>query len=388
MEQRIQGAVVLRMRQDMGQGLFFALTAVIALGVVLLALFPDLRGLFVRAAGTRQYWDKVAHDPRVYVYPVTALALVAYAWLRRTYERLIVGPTGLRYVSFLGGPFAALRSLRPDWTLPWSEVVKVELQVQSMGFGRRAYWLVVDPDGANRRIDQPLGWEQVPEIPHTRAERIGSRDEQVMRKAILASPLVRALRQFGVQVTERPGLVRPAGAFKGYDIGQDRGLMAAVAVLLAGLVYWLGDTFIVWPYMALDNVPVWPYLLVAPLGLWLGYGLGKRAPRTERTLISILLAGSLCAASYPLMLRLDALTAAPGPQLFEYTQVRPGYFKPPEASLPWIYFDTQTYWSVFPNGSTHEFRVLKGALGFHEVDTGRVQDEIHAWWTAHPPAGP
>jgi hypothetical protein len=56
--------------------------------------------------------------------------------------------------------------------------------------------------------------------------------------------------------------------------------------------------------------------------------------------------------------------------------------------LPWIYFDTQTYWSVFPNGRTHDFRVLKGALDFYEVDTGRVQDEIHAWWEAHPPKAP
>ncbi|HEY3859085.1 MAG TPA: hypothetical protein VGM47_05670 [Gammaproteobacteria bacterium] len=385
MEQRVQGAVTLRMRQDLSQSLFPALAFVVVVVLMALIFLPRLGETATRAAQVQRFWSKAGHDPRTYVYPAAALALVVYAWLRRTYERLIVAPDGLRYVSFLGGPFAALESLHPGWRLSWAEVGKVELQVQSLGIGKRVYWLVVAPDGAKKRIDRPLSWEQVPEIPHSRTERINSRDEEAMRKAVLASPLVRAFRQFGVVVDERPGLVRRATAFKGYDLFQDRGLMVAVVILVAGLVYWLGDTFIVWPYMALDNVPSWPYLPIAILGLWAGYDLGKNAPRMERILISILLAGSLCAASYPLMLRFDAITAPAGDSLHEYTQLSAGLFKPVDPHLPQIYFDTQTYWSVFPNGSTHEFRVLKGALGFYEVDTGRVQDEIHAWWLAHPP---
>ena len=380
MEQRVQGAVTLRMRQDVGQGLFVGLSILVAVTLLMLAAFPGFR--------EQRFWDKAAHDPRIYVYPLTAVALLLYAWLRQRYERLIVGPEGLRYVSFLGGPLTALQPLHPGWSLTWSEVDKVELQVQSMGLGKRTYWLVVAPDGAKKRIDRPLGWEQVPAIPHSRADRVRSRDEEAMRKAILASPLVRALRQFSVPVTERAGLVRPERALKGYDIAQDRRLLVAVGLLLVALAYWFGDTFINWPYMAVENVPWWPYIFIGSLGLWLGYDLGRRAPPMERTLISILLAGALCAASYPLMLRLDALTAPAGDDLYTYTQVRPGYFKPTKSGMPWIYFDTQTYWMVFPNGSTHEFRVLKGALGFYEVDTGQVQDEIHAWWQSHPPKGP
>jgi len=386
MEQRVQGAVALRMRQDMGQGLFLALSCAVILVAVMLGLFPGLRDIFVSTTQGQRFWDKAAHDPRMYVYPLTALALIVYAWLRRNFERLIVGPDGLRYVSFLGGPFAALQPLHPGWRLSWSEVDKVELQVQALGLGKRAYWLVVDPEGAKKRIDRPLGWEQVPEIPHSRADRISSRDEQAMRKAILASPLVRALRQFGVQVVDRPGLTRREGAIKGYDIGQDKRLMIAVGLLLVALVYYFGDTFIDWPYMAVDNVPMWPYALVGAVGLWLGYDLGRNAPRMERILISVMLAGSLCAASYPLMLRFNALSAPAGSDLYTYTQVKPGYFKPPKAGLPWIYFDNQpAYWVGLPGNGTHQFRIVKGALGFYEVDTGRVQDDIKAWWASQAP---
>ncbi len=369
----MDGAVVLRTRKVMDKGLLLFLAVVTAVAVFELTSLSGPR--------TQRFWDKVAHDPRMYLYPLAALALVAHGWLRRNYERLIVGPDGLRYVSLLGGPFTPLRRMYPDWKLAWSEVDKVELQVQSLGLGKRAYWLVVAPGRANRRIDAPLTWEQVPEIPHSHEGRISSRDEEAMRKAILASPLVRALRQFGVQVTECPGLVRPAGAIKGYDIAQDKRLMVAVVLLLAALVYYFGDTFINWPYMAVENVPVWSYLFVGPLGLWLGYDLGKDAPRVERTLISIMLAGSLCAACYPLMLRINALTAPAGNDLYAYTQVKPGYFKPPSAGLPWIYFDNEpAYWVGLPSGGTHQFRVVKGALGFYEVDTNRVQQEIRAWW--------
>lgn len=381
MEQRVQGAVTLRMRQDMGQALFLTLSFAIILAAVVLGLVPGLRDIFASTARAQRFWTTAAHDPHMYVYPLMALALIAYAWMRRSYERLIVAPDGLRYASFLGGPFAVLQRLYPGWRLVWSQIDRVELQVQSLGLGKRSYWLVVDPDGAKKRIDRPLGWEQVPEIPHSRADRINSRDEEAMRKAILASPLVRALRQFGVQVVDRPGLVRREGGFKGYDIAQDKGMTAAAVALIVLLLYFLGDTFFIWPYMALENVPVWPYLVVGSIGLWIGFELGKRAPRMERTLISILLAGACCAAWYPAMLRLDALTAGADDHVYHYTQVRLGYFKPPEADLPYIYFDNDSsYWSSFRNGSTHEFHVIKGALGFYEVDTGRVQDEIRAWW--------
>jgi hypothetical protein len=93
-----------------------------------------------------------------------------------------------------------------------------------------------------------------------------------------------------------------------------------------------------------------------------------------------MLAGALCGAAYPLMLRLNALTAPAGDSFYEYTQLSAGLFKPVDPHLPYIYFDQQAqYWGHFPNGSKHEFRVFKGVLGFYEVDTARVQDEAAAW---------
>lgn len=348
----------------------------VVMNVVLLTTIPHSTDI-MRSA---KFWRRVSHDPQIYLIVLVSIWLLIWIGLRMKYERLYVGADSLRYVSPLRGPFRFLEAFHPGWSVPWTELRRAELQVQSLGLGKRRYTLVLSTASRSRTLEWPQSWQQASSQPDSPALS-PRRDEAAMRRAIMQSSLVQALRAHGVEVVDLPGLVRPKGALKGYDIAQDKRLLIAVALLLIALVYYFGDTFIEWPYMAVENVPVWPYVIVGFSGLWLGYDLGKNAPRMERILISIMLAGSLCAACYPLMLRLNALTAPPGEDLYTYTQVRPGYFKPPRADLPWIYFDYQpAYWLGLPAGGTHQFRIMKGVLGFYEVDTTRVQDEVRAWW--------
>ena len=379
----VDGEMEFRPRSpDMATAMLLSLILAAVLTVGLVFVFPH----GAETIRTAEYWRRVARDPQIYLITAACIWLPLWAQLRSRYERLYVGPKVLRYISPFGGSFRFLQRVQPDWSIPWSELQRSELQVQSLGLGKRRYSLVLQTASGQRVLEAPLYWQRVPFSfgPMAKPPR---RNEAQMRRAIMNSPLVQALRAHGVEVTEVAGLVRPKGALKGYDIAQDKRLLVAVGLLLVALVYYYGDTFIDWPYMPLENVPVWPYAVVGFLGLWLGYDLGKKAPRMERVLVSIMLAGSLCAACYPLMLRLNALTAGADDHIYRYTQVRPGYFKPPEAGLPYIYFEGQAYWSMFPNGNTYEFRLLKGALGFYEVDTGQVQDEIHAWGLTHPPKG-
>ena len=326
---------------------------------------------------TAKYWHHMAHDPRGYLILAVTLWAVVQTRLQSRYERLYVGRTALRYASPFGGCFRFLNLFRPDWSLPWPELQKAELQVQSLGLGKRRYSLVFQTASAKRVLEWPLYWQRVPFAPGPMAKP-PRRDEAEMRRAIMNSPLVQALRAAGVQVVERAGLVRPD--VKGYDIAQDKQLRMAVALLLVCGVYYLWDTFIEWDYMALGQTPAWFCVPLALFGLWLGLRLSRHAPNLERTVITLLLAFSLGAASYPLALRFNALTAPSG-EIYAYTQVAPGHFKPPDEALPPIDLQYNVpYWGQFKQGSTHQFHVLKGALGFYELDTGRVQQEVHAWW--------
>lgn len=361
--------------------------------LALLVIFPVVMfGLSLQqipiikwSAHAAKFWLSFIEDPQFYVIVGAVVAFTVWIKLRHKYEKLVFTREGIRYVSPYGGPWSFLQALQPGWMLPWSDVDKVVVQTLSAGLGKHIYRLVIAPGTSAKQVDYPLSWQRLPWPPGP-PPRIGRPKPDEMARLILQSPLVLAFKQHGVAIEEQKGALR--GKARGYDIAQNRGLMTAVVLAFILGFYFVGDTFIAADYAYLSAPPLWPFVPTAALGLWCGWRLGKTAPMVERSVVALLLGAALAAALYPGMLRLNAFTATGGHDIYAYTQISAGNFSPPDAALPPIHLDSNgDYWGQFKNGSTHRFRVVHGALGFYQLDTGRVMDEVRGWWISKRPGG-
>lgn len=383
-------------RQDVNLSRALLQAAVLAafFTVGMLAVVPGWPAQLQQLAHTAKFWLSFVEDPQFYLLLFGIAAIATYIKLRVKYEKLVLSREGVRYVSPYGGPWSFLQILQPGWMLPWSEVDKVVVQTLSPGLGKHVYRLLIAPgketkksvfalSRVTRQLDYPLSWQRLPwaRVPQPRVGRL--KPEEMVRQ-ILQSPLVVAFKLRGVAVEEVNGPINRG--IGGYDIAQNRGLLTAVILAAAFGFYFMGDTFIAADYAYLSAPPMPPFVLMAVLGVWWGWHLGKTAPKVERSVISILLGAALAAALYPGMLRLNAVTATGEQNIYAYTQVSVGNFSPPDAGLPPIHLSSNyDYWGQFKNGSTHQFRVVRGALGFYQLDTGRIMDEVSAWWTAKHP---
>ena len=90
-------------------------------------------------------------DYEGYVVIVLLAATVAQYFLARAYERLYLSDTGIRYVTFLGGPFAFLATFYPSWELRWDELADIRLVKRSYSRGGVAWFYVFVPKAAKER---------------------------------------------------------------------------------------------------------------------------------------------------------------------------------------------------------------------------------------------
>lgn len=94
-----------------------------------------------------------------YLVIVLLAALVVQYILSRAYERLYIGDTGIRYTSFLGGPFAFLASFYPDWELRWDELADIRLVKRRQGRGIAWYYVFASKATKDRQVT--IAWAPV-----------------------------------------------------------------------------------------------------------------------------------------------------------------------------------------------------------------------------------
>lgn len=375
----------LRLGVSLTRGFLPALALATLVTAGMFAVSPELVPIFERSIRSPKFWLSLVDDPQFYVYLAAIIAFAVWMKLRLKYEKLVFTRAGIRYVSPYGGRWSLLQRLQPGWELSWSEADKVVVQALSAGLGKHVYRLVIAPGKSAKRLEYPLSWQHLP-WPPGQPPKIGRPKPDEMVRLILQSPLLDAFRKQGVAVETQKGPLRDG--VRGYDMSQNRGLMTAVILAFIFGFYFFGDTFVAADYAYLTTPPLPPFVLATALGLWSGWRLGKTAPKLERVVVSLLLGAALAAALYPGMLRLNAFTATGEQQIYTYTQIAAGDFSPPDIALPPIYLDSdRDYWGQFKNGSTHQFRVLHGALGFYQLDTARVMDEVRDWWISKRPGG-
>lgn len=351
--------------------------------IAMFAVSPELIPILKRSIRSAKFWLSFVEDPQFYVLLVGIVGFAIWMKLRLKYEKLLFTREGVRYVSPYSGAWSFLQRLHPGWMLPWHEVDKVVVQALSAGLGKHVYRLAIASGKSAKRLDYPLSWQRLPWPPGP-PPKIGRPKPDEMVRLILQSPLLDAFRKQGVAVETQKGPLKDG--VRGYDMSENRGLMTALILAFVFGFYYVGDTFVAADYAYLSTPPLWPFVLAAVFGAWCGWRLGKTAPKLERSVVAALLGAALAAALYPGMLRLNAFTATGEHNIYTYTQVAAGNFSPPDTAMPSINLDSNSdYWGQFRNGSTHQFRVLRGALGFYQLDTGRVMDEVRDWWTSKRP---
>ena len=154
------------------------------------------------------------------------------------------------------------------------------------------------------------------------------------------------------------------------------GIRALTLMFLLLAVYALVD-FYLGTYAYAGTPPL--ALLIASGGVALGLGLtlGRGAIRSEKIPAAILLAAAAVAASYSLLLRINALSDSDGPQMVTYVYVGHSSFDTEKAGYPKLTLTRfPQSWLEDRVNTSHDFEMIHGALGFYQYNQARFQNEM------------
>lgn len=163
----------------------------------------------------------------------------------------------------------------------------------------------------------------------------------------------------------------------GFDLFHHRGLLVLVILFGVAGAYTLVDTFFLLPYTALAGMPLWPFALVAVLTAPAAILIGRGAPALERYAMAALVVVAVTWAVYPVMLRVNALTGEAEAVTYQSTET--GVFEDPSGTYPRIDLAghvAPAYWQDHGIDEPHRFRLVKGSLGFYQLDLRPVYQRI------------
>lgn len=360
-------------------GLLMVLTLVAPYVLLWVCGYPDAYGEFL---------ESLFEDPEI-GHMLWALALlipvcIGLMWITgRAYLRLT--PQGLEgYVP--GATGMGLTGLSTGrWLIPWGAIRAVRLQIGAKNSlpaqVLNSHRLVIESDAGETQL-APFMWVAQGAPDH----RLGLLEAFNLKgfdaaERIARAPLIQALEERGLEITEGAGTGEQVPA--GYDLLKHRGMLTQLALFSTAGLYALLDGFFLGLYEPLEALPWWPFLNAAALVTVCCVLLGRGAPRTERLIVGMLTVAAVTAAVYPGLLRINALTAE-GTEAIAYTATgQPGVFEAPRPGLPPLELDfsrLRAYWSEYPEGSQHEFVLLKGAGGFYQLDLQPLYAKTRAYY--------
>ena len=339
-------------------------------------------------------WFKLAKTMADRVDPVEVAALSlaltltllfqVYAWLAARRERLILGDSGIRYVSPLP---AALKFLRPDWTLAWAEVRTARFARSPLLAGPMAPGFVLDAGGVSRSI-RPYLWVDEKELAQLEAQTPGQalRVARETKGEALAAHIESSALMRGIRAKLAHLRINDAAcALPSPEFALEKNLRSLIAtgLFFALIAYAIADFMI--NHETYVETPSYEVFAAAGIGLavlsiaWLRRG---NVPTAESCAIALLLGIGSAAALYPGLLRLNQMTDPVGLQSFRYVLESDALLRPEQEDMPMLAFpDLKAYWSQFPQGSVHEFSLRKGALDFWQVDMAPVHAQTRKFYS-------
>lgn len=339
----------------------------------------------------------MADDPSlvflVWLMPPAAVAALVAPLVQRT-AWLRIGPGGIEgYLPRFVG-FGLTGQTVGRWQVPRDRIRAVRLLGHHGGGGGRgrlerrvakaqrirASRLEIETDRETIRLS-PFPWYR----PGGPDHRLGMRELSALSAADPASfieraPLLESLRAQGITI--EPAREDAADAAPpGFDLARDRGMVAQLGLLFAAGLYALVDTFFLLQYTPLVPMPRAPFALMLmaaiPLTLWLG----RRAPITERVVVSALTVAALAVAVYPGLLRFNAATAES--RVVEYAQTAPGRFRAVAGAYPDIDLSDRSlseYWAQHDPEARHPFTLLRGDADFWQLDLAPLYERTREYY--------
>lgn len=332
----------------------------------------------------RDMWEGFLHrldkDPRlkwhIWLFAsVVPLALLSLWAQRVAYIRLSAqGIEG--YVPKWTG--IGIRGLSTGhWQVLWESIRSARLspgkQVAQLVPQLAGYRLVIDTDRGQIRLS-PFFWvlRNGPDHRLTLRQTLLSKNSEAA-ELIKSARLIQAMRERGITFAAGADAVAAANGSTGYDIRKHRGLVMQLVLFFGAGLYALIDGLFIGSFKPLEPLPVAPFVLTAAAGLAFVAVLGREAPIGERVVVGLLTVVALTSAVYPGLLRFNAITAEP--RMITYKAVALGRFEPANEELPPVDLSdlkVHEYWAQYPAGTEHEFRLLRGAGGFYQIDLGAL----------------
>ncbi len=316
---------------------------------------------------------------------LAALAIFAsvlqmfYFVTARHRERLILDELGIRYVSPLP---KALQFTMPSWSFQWSEIRRAEFKTNAYT-KRPEFVTVVFHTGFRKRTIRPYMWINAADFqPPSWKERLQLTSPKI--DGIVAEVMNSLVVRF-IQARSHIKLV-PLNLhqLKPFALEKNPVTLAFVTVFFVSILYAFADTFI-FNVESYTSQPFYPVYVTGGLTLSLIALLilrGAKVPITESLVVAVLTGGAFGAALYPGLLRANQLTDREGLHSYQYTMIEPAYFVSEQDGLPELRFPTRhgEFWSQYDPGSTQEFELRKGGLGFYQINMKPIYNRIQDYY--------
>jgi hypothetical protein len=295
-------------------------------------------------------------------------------------ERVSLSPSGISYTSPLPG---ALKKFKPDWSLSWNEIRKIELGSLNVNMNSPEFVQLTLLTATGKQQIFPVRWVNANNYSRPAFHfRFGlstpTRDDTLA--SAMSSEVMRYISgNFpGIPVEQNADSVQPRTSLEKDAHGKKA--LGIVALLIA---YAIVD-FIVGPDAYIDEPSSLLHIFIPAgiggavlSGIWL---YRSALPAGEKTGLAFLIGVLVAVAMIPGALRINALTAPHGGARYEY-RVMPGMdsivLRPVVEGIPSInYFSKNRFWGKFGANDTYPVLVRKGILGFYQFDVSVIVDDI------------
>ena len=273
------------------------------------------------------------------------------------------------------------------WKIRWNDIRKVRL-LPNKNAGPVAqrlsgYRLIIETDTAQIKLS-PFPWLLRRYHDHRLTWRqVYRANDSDLKKLIEQSPLIRALKQRGIEVTDETELDshQQNSAATEFDLTQHKGLKTQLILMACLGIYAFIDGLLLGNFKPLESVPLSPFVIIAIASIALAYSLTKGAPKIEGSVVGFLTVAVFIAATYPGLLRINAISAES--QQISYIAVDTGIFEPSAGDYPKLILndlDIYEYWEQYPPGTEHEFTLQRGIAGFYQVDLNPLYAQTRSFY--------
>ncbi len=303
-----------------------------------------------------------------------AIALWVYHSARRTLE---CDATGLRFRSNAPWPLSALDA---DWTLGFSEIRAARWES-----GLAPAQLVLETPRGPRRISA-LQWQA--DVDESRRCQRALVDFRLGRSNWFDTsllPLVRALREGGVDVPQDIGAGKSANA--SFDLAKNPATKGALLVAAAAAAFWFIDASVSDQMYGREE----PWLALAAFTAVMAVAFAilqarSAVPPLANAIVTSTAAIALGLAFYGGLQRLNQLADREAPRTVQFTLERDGTLTSSVREvrdLPPGFFGDGAYWAAQKPGSRHRFGYHR-ALGFETLDIGEYRARLKAFYGRDP----